>query len=55
MKRRSRQQDADFDSRTYGYPTLTKLIEAMELFEIDKRQLGSNKKIHDIYVRDPRR
>ncbi|MFC6671548.1 NYN domain-containing protein [Marinobacterium aestuariivivens] len=50
-----KRQFPDFDSRTYGYPTLTKLIEAMELFEIDKRQLGSNKKIHDIYVRDPRR
>lgn len=50
-----KRQYPDFDSRTYGYPTLTKLIGAVELFEIDKRQQAGNKKAHDIYVRDPRR
>jgi len=50
-----KRQYPDFDSRTYGYATLTRLIEAVELFEIDKRQHGSNRKAHDIYVRDLRR
>ncbi len=43
----------DFDSRTYGYPTLTKLVEATELFQIDRRQSGSDK-AHDIYIKDNR-
>lgn len=43
----------DFDSRTYGYPTLTKLVEATELFQIDRRQSGSDK-AHDIYIKDVR-
>jgi len=46
-----KRQYPDFDSRTYGYPTLTKLIEATGIFEIDRRQSGSSK-VHDIYVKD---
>jgi len=48
-----KRQYPDFDSRTYGYPTLTKLIEATELFEVDRRQSGSSK-VHDIYVKNRR-
>lgn len=32
-----KRQHPDFDPRTYGYEKLTQLIEATELFEIDKR------------------
>jgi uncharacterized protein (TIGR00288 family) len=49
-----KRQFPDFDSRTYGYPTLTKLIEAIGLFQIDRRQSGSSK-VHDIYVKDSRK
>ena len=48
-----KRQYPDFDSRTYGYSTLTKLIEATALFEIDRRKSGSSK-VHDIYVKDRR-
>ncbi|MDY6881952.1 MAG: NYN domain-containing protein [Desulfatiglans sp.] len=48
-----KRQYPDFDSRTYGHTTLTKLIEATGLFEIDRRQSGSSK-VHDIYVKDKR-
>jgi uncharacterized LabA/DUF88 family protein len=48
-----KRQYPDFDPRTYGYPTLTKLIEATELFEIDRRRSGSSK-VHVIYVKDVR-
>lgn len=46
-----KRQHPDFDSRTYGYPTLTKLIEAIDLFEIDRRKSG-NSKLHDVYVKN---
>lgn len=49
-----KRQFPDFDSRTYGYPTLTKLIEAIGLFQIDRRQSGSTK-VHDIYVKESRK
>lgn len=48
-----KRQFSDFDSRTYGYPTLTKLIEATQLFQIDRRKSGSSK-VHDIYIKDNR-
>jgi len=48
-----KRQYPDFDSRTYGCTTLTKLIEATGLFEVDRRQSGSSK-VHDIYVKDKR-
>lgn len=34
-------QSPDFDSRNYGYSKLGELVAATQLFEIDKRQLGS--------------
>lgn len=49
-----KRQFPDFDSRTYGHRTLTKLIEAIGLFEIDRRQSGSSK-VHHIYVRASRK
>jgi uncharacterized protein (TIGR00288 family) len=48
-----KRQYPDFDSRTYGYPTLTKLMEAIGLFQIDRRLSGSNKG-QDIYVKSTR-
>lgn len=48
-----KRQFPDFDSRTYGYSTLTRLIEATELFQIDRRQSGSSKS-QDIYIKDNR-
>lgn len=49
-----KRQYPDFDSRTYGHATLTKLIEAIGLFQVDRRQSGSNK-THDIYVKESRK
>ena len=46
-----KRQYPDFDARTYGHSTLTKLIEAIGLFEIDRRQSGSSK-VHDIFVKE---
>ena len=48
-----KRQHPDFDSRTYGYSTLTKLIEATELFEIDKKPSGKPH-LHVVYVKDLR-
>ncbi len=48
-----KRQYPDFDSRTYGYSTLTKLIEATGLFDVDRRKFESSKG-HDIYVKDKR-
>lgn len=48
-----KRQYPDFDSRTYGYATLTKLIEATELFEIDRRKSSSGN-THEIFVKDKR-
>lgn len=49
-----KRQFPDFDSRTHGYSTLTKLIEATNLFNIDKRQSSSNNSRHVVYIRDNR-
>ena len=46
-----KRQHPDFDSRTYGYTTLSKLIEATTLFEIDSRISGGSKAI---YIKDKR-
>lgn len=48
-----KRQYSDFDSRTYGYQSLTKLIEATELFEIDHRKT-SNANSRHVYVKDLR-
>ena len=49
-----KRQFPDFDSRTHGYTTLTKLIEATELFDVDKRQTNGNSHLHVVYIRDNR-
>jgi uncharacterized LabA/DUF88 family protein len=43
-------QAPDFDSRNYGYPKLSELIAASELFEIEKRKTGDGSTT-SIYVR----
>ncbi|OEU46293.1 MAG: hypothetical protein BA862_07345 [Desulfobulbaceae bacterium S3730MH12] len=48
-----KRQHPDFDPRTYGYPTLSKLIEATTLFEIDRRKSVDNKTT-GIYIKDKR-
>lgn len=48
-----KRQYPDFDSRNYGYSTLTKLIEASELFEVQRRKRG-NENLQDIFLRDAR-
>lgn len=48
-----KRQYPDFDSRNYGYPTLTKLIEATDLFEVDRRQSETGKGFN-IFVKDKR-
>jgi len=48
-----KRQHPDFDSRSYGYPTLSKLIEATTLFEIDRRKSVDNKTT-GIYIKDKR-
>lgn len=48
-----KRQHSDFDPRTYGYTTLSKLFAATELFDIDRRQSNSQV-VHDIYVKDNR-
>lgn len=45
-----KRQNPDFDSRTYGYPNLSTLIEATNLFEIDRRK-GSHNKSAGFYVK----
>ncbi len=48
-----KRQYPDFDTRTYGYLTLTPLIETTELFEIDRRKVR-NQKNAIVYVKDKR-
>ncbi|SHI13015.1 NYN domain-containing protein [Desulfofustis glycolicus] len=48
-----KRQHPDFDPRTYGFPTLSSLIEATELFKIEKRDPG-NGKSNIVYVKDER-
>ncbi|WP_163340040.1 NYN domain-containing protein [Desulfopila sp. IMCC35008] len=38
-----KRQHPDFDSRTYGYPSLSKLVEATNLFDLDRRKTSGNK------------
>ncbi|MBT9132248.1 NYN domain-containing protein [candidate division NPL-UPA2 bacterium Unc8] len=44
-------QYPSFDSRNYGYSKLSSLIRAMDLFEIDTRQVGPDLKQKSIYIR----
>jgi uncharacterized LabA/DUF88 family protein len=46
-----KRQYPDFDSRSYGYQTLSQLFEASGLFEIERRQNPGNKSTHTIYVK----
>ncbi len=48
-----KRQYPDFDTRTYGYQTLTKLFEVTELFDIDRRTIGTKKNLM-VYVKDKR-
>jgi len=41
-----KRQYPDFDTRSYGYPTLSKLIEATTLFEINHKTSGGNKVVY---------
>lgn len=42
-------QYPSFDSRNYGYSKLSSLIQAIDLFEIDTRQVGPDAKYKSIY------
>ncbi|KOO03818.1 MULTISPECIES: NYN domain-containing protein [Vibrio] len=48
-----KRQYPDFSPKNYGFNTLTQLIEATELFEVDRRDSGSG--IVDVYIRDQRK
>lgn len=48
-----KRQHPDFDSRTYGYPNLSTLIEATDLFEIDRRK-DSHNKSNGVYIKGKR-
>lgn len=48
-----KRQYPDFDTRTYGYPTLTPLMEVTELFEIERRKI-KNQKNAVVYIKDKR-
>ncbi|MFE3858171.1 NYN domain-containing protein [Streptomyces griseorubiginosus] len=48
-----RKRRPDFDPRSYGYPKLMGLMEAIGLFDVDKRDPGDGKP-PVIYVRDQR-
>ncbi|NWJ65011.1 NYN domain-containing protein, partial [Vibrio parahaemolyticus] len=48
-----KRQYPDFSSKNYGFNTLSQLIEATELFEIDRRQIQAGA-VH-IYIRDQRK
>lgn len=48
-----KRQHPDFDPRTYGFLTLTSLIEATELFEVDRRK-ADNGMSNLVYVKDKR-
>lgn len=45
-----KRQHPDFDSRTYGYPSLSKLIEATNAFDIDRRKTADNK-LSGVYIK----
>ncbi|GAB6039986.1 NYN domain-containing protein [Endothiovibrio diazotrophicus] len=44
---------SSFDSRNYGFKKLSKLVEATELFDMEKRNVQKNHS-YDLYVRDKR-
>ena len=44
-------QRPNFDSRSYGYGKLSELIEAIKLFEVDRRSPGDGRP-KSIYVRN---
>lgn len=48
-----KRQYPDFDSRTYGYPSLTRLMAATELFEIDRKDFAGSSG-QQVFVRDGR-
>ncbi|MDO3381546.1 NYN domain-containing protein [Gilvimarinus algae] len=48
-----KRQYPDFDSRTYGYASLSKLIEATELFDLSRRKPASGQ-TPVLYVKDRR-
>jgi uncharacterized LabA/DUF88 family protein len=45
----------EFDPRNYGYSKLMDLIKAIQLFDIDERQLEKAPQVKQIYVRDKRK
>lgn len=47
-------QSSEFDPRNYGYTKLGELVDAIQLFEIDKRRVSKNNSIV-IYIRDQRK
>lgn len=48
-----KRQHPDFDTRSYGYSTLSTLIEATTLFEINRRKSDDNK-LNELFVKDKR-
>ena len=48
-----KRQYPDFSSKNYGFNTLSQLVEAIELFEIDRRATGSGP-VH-VYIKDLRK
>lgn len=49
-----KRQNSDFNSKNYGFSTLSGLIEATELFEVKRRKASGNSAFH-IYVKDKRK
>jgi len=47
-------QASEFDPRNYGYKKLGDLINASQLFDIDRRVIGDSKSV-SIYIRDKRK
>jgi uncharacterized LabA/DUF88 family protein len=47
-------RESDFDPRNYGYKKLSDLIEAIDLFEIDKQNSHNSGNNSLIYVKDSR-
>ncbi|WP_070965096.1 NYN domain-containing protein [Vibrio sonorensis] len=48
-----KRQYPDFDSKNYGFNTLSQLVEAIELFDIDRRATGTGA-VH-VYIKDQRK
>ncbi|PLX93202.1 MAG: hypothetical protein C0619_04660 [Desulfuromonas sp.] len=49
-----KKQYPDFDPRNYGYRTLSSLIEATDLFDMERRQMDSDA-VQVVFVRDKKR